>query len=87
MSASVSAGSLRQAITLHHSPSDSFSRSQQVDVIADLVEREHLLARNPPELRDVDAVPDQSHVSVVAADRQQAESELQSRARAQSTLA
>src|SRR5215468_9464322 len=27
---------------LHHGPADNFSRSQQVDIFVDLVEREHL---------------------------------------------
>src|SRR5262249_41321252 len=39
---SASAGSRRRQSKLHHSPADNFSRSQQVEIFIDLVEREHL---------------------------------------------
>src|SRR5215469_939212 len=39
---SASAGSRRRRSKLHHGPADNFSRPQPIDVLVDLVEREHL---------------------------------------------
>src|SRR5262249_31813929 len=48
----------------------------QVSVVAPVRPMKGLFARDPWEQRDVDAVPNQSHIDIVAADRQQAESQL-----------
>src|SRR5215467_10953436 len=91
---------------LHHRPADDLSRSQPLDVLGHLIERENvhcvanlvlgsqrhdlaqirvvaperavqsLFTRNPRKQRDVDAIADQSHIAIVAAGREQAESQL-----------
>src|SRR5499425_1695068 len=91
---------------LHHRSADDLSRSQPLDVLGHLIERENvhcvanlvlgsqrhdlaqirvvaperavqsLFTRNPRKQRDVDAIADQSHIAIVAAGREQAESQL-----------
>src|SRR5262245_38057019 len=47
----------------------------QVCVVAPVRAVEGLFARNAREQRDIDAITDQPHIGIVAADRQQAESQ------------
>src|SRR6516164_5403108 len=52
---------------LHHSPTDNFSRSQQIEIFIDLVEREHLEGVADPSLSS--ERHDLAQVGVVAPER------------------